>query len=66
MLDFLFSRFNNGEDVIFSEHKELLSRHDGEEQPEESRGSQLQPSPETHLMSWANPLWTLELGERGL
>lgn len=73
MLDFFLSRLSNGEEVIFSEHKELLSEKAGEERPEDSRGSQLQPSPETHFVSWVmlfqSPpvwlLWRLELGERG-
>lgn len=63
MLNPLFSWLSKGEEVIFS----------GVERPEESRGSQFQPSPEIHLISWAmafqsplvRPLWTLELGERG-
>lgn len=66
MLDLLLSRLSKGEEVLFSEHKELLSVQEGVERPEESRGSQFQPSSETHLESWAMPLWTLELGERGL
>lgn len=45
MLYFLFSRFSEGEEVILS----------GVERPEESRGSQFQPSPETHLISWVMP-----------
>lgn len=73
MLYFLLSRFSEGEEVILSEHTELLSALEGEERPEESRGSQLQPSPETHLISCVMPfqsppvwlLWILELGERG-
>lgn len=66
MLDFLFSRFSEGEEDIRSEHKELLSVQEGEERPEEISGSQFQPSSETHLISWEMPLWTLELGERVL
>lgn len=65
MLFFLFSRLSEGEEVIFSDHTELLSALEGEERPEESRASQRQPSPEAHLISWVMPLWTLELGERG-
>jgi len=43
---------------------------EGVERPEESRGSPLQPSPETDLISWAMALqsvpllWMLELWER--
>lgn len=73
MLDFVFSWVNEGEEGILSEHTELLSVKAGEERPEDSRGSQLQPSPGTHIFSWITPfqslpvwlLWTLELGERG-
>lgn len=56
VLDFLFSRFSEEEEVISSEHKELQSMWEGEERPEESRGSQLQPSPETELVSRVMPL----------
>lgn len=65
MLDFLFSRFSEGED-IFTERKELLSVQEGEDRPEEKSGSKFQPSSETHLISWEIPLWTLEVGERVL
>lgn len=65
MLDLLLSRLREGEEVIFSEHKELLSMQEGVERPEDSRGSQFQPSSGTHLVSWAAVLWTLELGDRG-
>lgn len=69
---FLFSWFNKIGVLIFSEHRELLSVLEGEERPEESRGSKFQPSIETHLMSWVRVvqspsiwlLWILELGER--
>lgn len=69
---FLFSWFNKVGVPIFSEHTELLSVLEGEERPEESRGSKFQPSIETHLMSWVRVvqspsiwlLWILELGER--
>lgn len=69
---FLFSWFNKIGVPIFSEHRELLSVLEGEERPEESRGSKFQPSIETHLMSWVRVvqspsiwlLWILELGER--
>lgn len=52
-----------------SEHMELQ----GDERPEEIKGSQLQPSPETELIPRVIPLqsgpvwllWTLELGETG-
>lgn len=36
-----------------SEHTELLSVWDGEERPEDNRGSTVQPSAEILRMSWA-------------
>lgn len=73
VLCFLLSRFSKRGEVNLSEHTELLSVKEGEERPEESRGSKFQPSPETHLISWVMVfqsvpvwlLWILELGERG-
>lgn len=56
MLDFLFSWYTEEEEVISSEHKELQSMCEGEERPEEISGSQLQPSPETELISRVIPL----------
>lgn len=53
MLAFLLSRCSSGD--VFSEHQE-----DGEERPEGSRGSQLQPSSETPVAVRT----VLELGER--
>lgn len=73
-LCFRLSRFSDGEWLRFSERTELPSAWQGVERPEDSRGSQFQPSAETQLRScvvlvqslpvWL--LWMLELGERDL
>lgn len=65
VLDLLFSCLDKGEYVIFSEHMESLSAQDGVERPEESRGSQIQPSSEVPPVSWVMLLWMLELEDRG-
>lgn len=68
LLCFLRLRPADGEPLRFSEHTE------GVERPEDSSGSQAQPSPAVHPMSWLTAvqslpvwlLWRLQLGERDL